>query len=56
MIKMDDAAKKPQLLRVNCEFYPHISMQSQDLGIKIPVVYRSEKEDWIQSMVAAGSV
>jgi LysR family hydrogen peroxide-inducible transcriptional activator len=54
MIKMDDAAKKPQLLRVNCEFYPHISMQSQDLGIKIPVVYRSEKEDWIQSMVAAG--
>ncbi len=29
-------------------------MQSQDLGIKIPVVYRSEKEDWIQSMVAAG--
>ncbi len=54
MIRMEEAAKKPQLLRVNCEFYPHISMQSEDLGIEIPVVYRSEKEDWIQSMVAAG--
>jgi LysR family hydrogen peroxide-inducible transcriptional activator len=29
-------------------------MQTRDLGMKIPVVYRSEKEDWIQSMVAAG--
>jgi LysR family transcriptional regulator, hydrogen peroxide-inducible genes activator len=54
MIRMDHAAKQPHLLRVNCEFQSRISIQCQDLGINIPVVYRSEKEDWIQSMVAAG--
>jgi hypothetical protein len=38
------------------EFQPHISMQCEDLGINIPVVYRSEKEDWIQIMWPLGSV
>jgi LysR family hydrogen peroxide-inducible transcriptional activator len=54
MITMNHAGKEPHLLRVNCEFQHHISKQCQDLGINIPIVYRSEKEDWIQSMVAAG--
>jgi LysR family hydrogen peroxide-inducible transcriptional activator len=54
MITMNHAGKEPHLLRVNCEFQDHISRQCQDLGINIPIVYRSEKEDWIQSMVAAG--
>jgi LysR family transcriptional regulator, hydrogen peroxide-inducible genes activator len=54
MITMNHAGKEPHLLRVNCEFQDHISRQCQDLGVNIPIVYRSEKEDWIQSMVAAG--
>ena len=54
MITMNHAGKEPHLLRVNCEFQHHIARQCQDLGINIPIVYRSEKEDWIQSMVAAG--
>jgi LysR family hydrogen peroxide-inducible transcriptional activator len=54
MIKMDDAAKEPHLLRVNCEFYPDISMRCRELGVDLSIVYRSEKEDWIQTMIAAG--
>lgn len=54
MIKMDVAAKQPHLLRVNCEYRSRVFMQCHDQGVDIPVVYRSEREDWIQSMVAAG--
>jgi DNA-binding transcriptional LysR family regulator len=51
---MDHAAREPYLLRVNCEFQHHISTQCKDLGFDLPIVHRSEKEDWIQSMVATG--
>jgi LysR family transcriptional regulator, hydrogen peroxide-inducible genes activator len=45
---------EPHLLRVNCEFQAHIFNQCHHLGGEISVVYRSEREDWIQSMIAAG--
>lgn len=54
MINLEVAAKQPHLLRANCEYGPHIFLQCKEQGIDVPVVYRSEKEDWIQSMVAAG--
>jgi DNA-binding transcriptional LysR family regulator len=54
MIKLADAAMEPHLLRANCEFYPRISEWCHELGNDLSIAYRSEKEDWIQSLVAAG--
>jgi LysR family hydrogen peroxide-inducible transcriptional activator len=54
LVKLKDAAEEPHLLRVNCEFQAHFFKQCHHLGGDIQVVYRSEREDWIQSMVAAG--
>lgn len=54
VVKLDDAAREPHLLRVNCEFQSHIFKQCHDDGADIHVVYRSEREDWIQSLIAAG--
>ena len=54
MIKLEDAAMEPHLLRANCEFYPSILERCHELGHDPSIAYRSEKEDWIQSLVAAG--
>jgi LysR family transcriptional regulator, hydrogen peroxide-inducible genes activator len=54
LVKLNDAAGEPQLLRVNCEFQAYILERCHNLGGKMQVVYRSEREDWIQSMIAAG--
>lgn len=54
MINLEDAAMEPHLLRVNCEFYPFIAERSRELGHALSIAYRSEKEDWIQCLVAAG--
>ncbi len=45
---------EPYLQRSNCEFSYHISELHGGANFKGQQVYRSEREDWIQAMVAAG--
>ncbi len=40
--------------RINCEYASFIDKLCEERGIEVTVVYRSEREDWIQTMVLAG--
>jgi LysR family hydrogen peroxide-inducible transcriptional activator len=51
---LSDVAGMPYLDRVNCEYANHIDELCEARGIDIQVAYRSEREDWIMAMVAAG--
>ncbi len=42
------------LSRVNCEFRDHLDQICQSHGVHIRSAFRSEREDWIQTMIAAG--
>lgn len=42
------------LLRANCEYRDAIDELLQQRGCAVNICYRSEREDWIQNMVAAG--
>lgn len=42
------------LSRVNCEFRNHLDQLCQTHGVNIQSAFRSEREDWIQTMIAAG--
>ena len=54
-IRMTDLSGEPYLSRINCEFWDYLAKLSHDQGVKnFKTVYQSEREDWIQTMVAAG--
>ena len=42
------------LRRLNCEYRDHLSHLCSDHGATLHISYESEREDWIQNMVAAG--
>jgi DNA-binding transcriptional LysR family regulator len=53
-LSLKDAAGEPYLERINCEYGNHIDALCEEHGINIESAYRSEREDWIMAMVAAG--
>jgi DNA-binding transcriptional LysR family regulator len=42
------------LNRINCEFNGYAGPIWREHGAQVKMIYRSERDDWIQSMVAAG--
>jgi DNA-binding transcriptional LysR family regulator len=53
-LQLRDVEGEPYLSRINCEYRGYISELCTQRGIEISVAYRSEREDWIMAMVAAG--
>jgi len=53
-LHLSDVEGQPYLDRVNCEYGEHIDALCIERNIGITVAYRSEREDWIMAMVAAG--
>lgn len=53
-LQLTDVRSEPYLERINCEYGNHIDELCQNLGFEIKSAYRSEREDWILAMVAAG--
>ena len=53
-VRMDDMDGESYLLRINCEYKDHLRTLREERGIALHHVYRSEREDWIQTMVMAG--
>ncbi len=51
-IKMLDGQN--YLKRVNCEYFDHLSDICRQSGVNMRIAYASEREDWIQNMVAGG--
>jgi DNA-binding transcriptional LysR family regulator len=42
------------LRRVNCEYWDYLTDLCESSGVKTRISYSSEREDWIQNMVAGG--
>jgi DNA-binding transcriptional LysR family regulator len=40
--------------RANCEYYDHIGVEFQKVGVKVRKVFASERDDWVQGMIKAG--
>src|SRR3954454_7666438 len=53
-VEMADLHGEVYLQRINCEYRDHIGDRLRAAGTKVAQSYRSEREDWIQTMVAAG--
>jgi DNA-binding transcriptional LysR family regulator len=43
-----------RLSRINCEYYDQLGQVCRENNAPLIDAYRSEREDWIQSMVMAG--
>jgi DNA-binding transcriptional LysR family regulator len=53
-LTIEDIAGESYLSRINCEYRDHLRSLCSERQIEIRVTYRSEREDWIQTMVTAG--
>ncbi|WP_244482768.1 LysR family transcriptional regulator substrate-binding protein [Mesorhizobium sp. Root102] len=53
-LHLSDVHEQPYLDRINCEYSDHIDELCRSLGIEIESAHRSEREDWILAIVAAG--
>jgi LysR family hydrogen peroxide-inducible transcriptional activator len=53
-VRLTDVQGESYLSRVNCEFRDHIRKMREERGIEVRIVFRSERDDWIQTMTAAG--
>ena len=53
-IRFQEIAGESYLRRINCEYRDHLGAIGRDLGIDLRIAFRSEREDWIQTMVMAG--
>jgi DNA-binding transcriptional LysR family regulator len=53
-VTVDDAITEPHLLRIHCEYNAHWDAEIAAKGQALQVAFRSEREDWIQTMIAAG--
>src|SRR5258706_6567591 len=53
-VKTSDCGGESYLVRINCEYINHWDGFLRDNKIEMREAYRSEREDWIQTMVMAG--
>jgi len=53
-VRMADMNRESYLIRANCEYFDRRKEAREDSGAKLRYAYRSEREDWIQAMAAAG--
>src|SRR4051812_36025893 len=53
-IRITDVAGETYLRRINCEYRDYLAERLRECGVAVRVGFQSEREDWIQMMVAAG--
>ena len=53
-VRISDVAGETYLRRINCEYRDYLTEQLREQGLATRVGFQSEREDWIQMMVAAG--
>ncbi|HEY9134044.1 MAG TPA: LysR family transcriptional regulator [Dyella sp.] len=53
-IPLAEAVQEPHLLRDSCEYQGNWLHEIEQRGLSLPVAFRSEREDWIQTMIAGG--
>lgn len=53
-VALEEIQREALLERLNCEYHDYVGAICRQRGLKAQIVYGSEREDWIQSMVTAG--
>ena len=53
-VRMAEMDRQTYLQRINCEYRDYLTEQLRAQGVDVVRSFRSEREDWIQAMVAAG--
>ena len=53
-VRAVDLEGEAYISRANCEFGEHIGRCLDDMGVRINICYRSERDDWVAAMVMAG--
>lgn len=53
-LALRDLSEQPYVDRLSCELREMVMGVCADLGVKLYARFRSEREDWVQSMVMAG--
>jgi DNA-binding transcriptional LysR family regulator len=53
-IRFKDIQDETYLRRISCEYRDHLAEIARSLGVSYRIAFRSEREDWIQTMVMAG--
>ena len=53
-VRITDVAEETYLRRINCEYRDYLADRLSEHGLAVRVGFQSEREDWIQMMVAAG--
>jgi LysR family transcriptional regulator, hydrogen peroxide-inducible genes activator len=53
-VRISDVAGETYLRRINCEYRDYLADRLQEDGLAVRAGFQSEREDWIQMMVAAG--
>jgi LysR family transcriptional regulator, hydrogen peroxide-inducible genes activator len=53
-VRVTDLEGQNYLHRMSCEFIGHVNPHLDQQGVKNQTVYRSERDDWILAMAAAG--
>ena len=53
-VAVTDVAGETYLRRINCEYRDYLAERLAEHGLAVRVGFQSEREDWIQMMVAAG--
>jgi len=53
-VRVTDVAGETYLAWINCEYQDYLNERCREQGFAPRIGFRSEREDWIQTMVAAG--
>jgi DNA-binding transcriptional LysR family regulator len=54
VLKVWDLDGQPYVNRINCEVFVPVSERVLAMGVKTPMVFRSERDDWVLGMIRAG--
>lgn len=54
-VRLADIHRQDYVSRASCEFAPYIDALMTERGIDLNVVFESEREEWVQSMIVSGA-
>jgi DNA-binding transcriptional LysR family regulator len=54
-VRLEDLHGQDYISRASCEFAPHIDTLLSERGIALNVVFESEREEWVQTMIVSGA-
>ncbi len=54
-VRLADMHGQDYVARASCEYAPHIDALMAERGVALNVVFESEREEWVQTMIVSGA-